>query len=510
MTGNWPSQLNKLATVTASGSVSAGKHNSFNPASGALVATLPLLTTGAVAAALAAGQIVRTKISKSKVDLSSNAVTVTCAGSDTFEGGSTTVALLAAGEKLTLTAAILPGGSGPVWVVEEHTVPRDILDGRYATRARSRVVWSLGDSTAAGAPAGSSADSEVAASVPAAKSSITFQTTSWQPWGVLASQGKWTLGGIVATGGYTSAQIRDTLLPQLLAVAKPGDTVVVQAGTNSQVIADTKNIYDALRAAGLYTVAVSIAPSTASTVTLVEQFNALLKDYCNTNGIPLVDSYGLFCDPTSAAYRSNFLLDGVHPNTAGFQALGQLIASTLNNIFSTDPGLLVRHNAVYAPQKVTKPLGGGANGTDYGLFSSLGTSTITTVSDTDFQGGQCYALTRGDSAIQADFVGGNRPTLTAGRKYRLGFALKTAISVGATWQVALESNTTGTRHLWGFGYPSYMSANQSSIGRMYSEFVCAVTDVYRLRVALAGTGTAGDLLKIGEITFLDLTAEGVA
>lgn len=480
-----------LAAVTAAGALAIGKHTPVNAAAGPLAMTLPAAST------VNAGR----SLSVEKTDSSANAVTVT----GSIRGATATVTLALTNEVIEFTA----DAAGSWWITAGQKTKRS-LDTLYTPRVRSRVVWSLGDSTASGSPAGSAADSEAAATVIAAKSAITFQTTSWQPWGLLASQGKWTLGGIAALGGYTAAQIRDTLMPGLLAVAQPGDTVVVQAGTNGQVFADTVNIYDMLRAAGLYTVAVSIAPSTASTVVNVEAFNAQLKNYCNANGIPLADAYGLFVDPTSAAYRSAYLADGVHPNAAGFQALGQLIASVLNGIFPSDPGLLVRHNAAYAAQKATKPLGGGANGTDYGLFVSLGTSTITTVSDTDFQGGQCYLLTRGDSGIQADFVGGNRPTLTAGRKYRIGFAIKTALSNGGTWQVALESNTTGQRHFWGFGYPSFMTANQSSIGRMYSEFVMPVTDVYRLRVSMGGTSIAGDTIKLGEITFLDLTAAGVA
>lgn len=475
-------------TVTANTTATAGKHLPVDATAGAVTITLPAATTTNAGAHL----------SVEKRDSSTNLVTI----SGSIRGTVTTVALTWKNETIEFI-----GDASGSWVPTAGHKTKTSLDLAYS-RTRSRVVWSLGDSTAAGSPAGSAADSEVAASVPAAKSSITFQTTSWQPWGLFASQGKWTLGGIVATGGYTAAQIRDTLMPQLLAVAQPGDTVVVQAGTNGQVIADVRNIYDALRAAGLYTVAVSIAPSTSSTVTNVEAFNALLKDYCNTNGIPLVDAYGLFVDPTSAAYRSTYLADGVHPNAAGFQALGQLIAATLNTIFPTDPGLLVRHNAGYTPQKITKPLSGGVNGTDWGLFVGLGTSTVTTASDTDFQGGQCYLLTKHDTNIQMDFAP-SHPTLTAGKRYRVGFAVKTSLAAGGTWQVLIESNTTGTRHLWGFGYPSYLSANQGSIGRVYSEFVAAVTDTYRFRVSIGGTAVDGDTLKIGELTLLDLTAEGL-
>lgn len=131
MTANWPAQLTKLATVTTSSTVTAGKHNSYNATAGALVATLPPLTTGAVQTALAASQVVRVKVSKAKSDVSANAVTVTCAAGDTFEAGGTTVALTASGEKITLVAGTIPGASGPTWISEEHTVPRDVLDTRY-------------------------------------------------------------------------------------------------------------------------------------------------------------------------------------------------------------------------------------------------------------------------------------------------------------------------------------------------------------------------------------------
>lgn len=137
MTSNWPAQLGKLATVTTAVAVQMGKHSSYNATSGALAPALPALTSGSVATALAAGQVVRARVSKSKADTTANAVTVTCAGSDTFEGGTTTAALLAAGEKLTISAQPNPAGAGYVWVVEEHTFPRDTADARYPTKAQA-------------------------------------------------------------------------------------------------------------------------------------------------------------------------------------------------------------------------------------------------------------------------------------------------------------------------------------------------------------------------------------
>ncbi|WP_375490210.1 hypothetical protein [uncultured Jatrophihabitans sp.] len=121
--GTYASSLGRLATATTAVAPTVGKNQPYSTASGPLAPTLPPLTSGAVAAALAAGQLVRLKITKSKLDTNVNSLTLTCSGSDTFESPTqTTMVLTLPGERVTLIAGTIPGGSGPVWIVEDHDV----------------------------------------------------------------------------------------------------------------------------------------------------------------------------------------------------------------------------------------------------------------------------------------------------------------------------------------------------------------------------------------------------
>ena len=121
----------------------------------------------------------------------------------------------------------------------------------------NRTVWAVGDSLTQGI-AGLSYDSNVAPGI--GQPLLHYMAGSWETWALLASEARWTFGGIFATGSYTAAQILSVHVPQLLQVAQPGDTVVVLAGTNGNVLADVKAIHATLHAARLRTVAATIPP----------------------------------------------------------------------------------------------------------------------------------------------------------------------------------------------------------------------------------------------------------
>ena len=373
-------------------------------------------------------------------------------------------------------------------------------------RRRTRTVWGIGDSLTAGSASGGGGltyDSALYSSI--GQPAIWYQGGSWAMWALIYSQAKWTFGGFFATGGYTAAQILSTHVPSVIAAASPGDTVVVLAGTNGNVLADVKTIHSTLRAAGLHTVAVTIPPSTAAGLDAVSWFNAGLKQYAAANDIPIADVHAAVVDTATGAYASAYNGDGVHPSQAGDLVFGQAIGAVLNGFFPTAVSL-ANHNAAIAGRLQTKPLAldTPASGTEYSSLSSLGTSTIAAAANANFAGGYGYLFTRGDTDINARM---KTMTLVAGHRIRLGMSIETSSGSG-TWGMRLESNTTGQKILLGLGYTTNVSRTISN-GRFYVEFVVPTLPdyTYRLRLNITGAGTT---VHIGEVTVDDLTAMGAA
>lgn len=372
-------------------------------------------------------------------------------------------------------------------------------------RRRSRTVWALGDSLTAGSGSGGGGityDNTLFAST--GQPCLQYQGGSWTTWALFASDARWTFGGVFATASWTAAQILATHVPAVIAAAAPGDTVVVLAGTNGNVLADVKKIHAALRDAGLHTVACTIPPSSASTLASVAAFNAGIKKYAASNGIPLVDLHGAVVDPATGAYSAAYNGgDGIHPNQAGSKVMGEAIATVVNTFFANRVAL-VDHNAAFAGQLQTKPLGLGAPaaGTDYNFLSAAGTSTVTFPGKAGWAGGGSYLWTRGDTNISGRLA---NITLVAGRRIRLGMALNAA-GAARSWGMRLESSTTGQKVLFGIGYPTTLTTVLGD-SRFFVEFtVPTLPDYsYRLRVAVEGAGTT---LQQGELTIQDLTAMG--
>ena len=73
--------LTGSAVMTSGTTASIGKFNVYNATSGSLIATLPALATPTIGARLVVGKYLG--------DTSANTVTINCAGSDTFQDGST-------------------------------------------------------------------------------------------------------------------------------------------------------------------------------------------------------------------------------------------------------------------------------------------------------------------------------------------------------------------------------------------------------------------------------------
>lgn len=108
-----PAIISPLAPITTATTPGLGTLQPYNASAGALAPVLPALS------GVRDGSDVI--IEKDSADTSTNAVTATCAGSDTFAAGSTAIPLTVGGERLELQAATI--NSVRVWKVIRRYVP---------------------------------------------------------------------------------------------------------------------------------------------------------------------------------------------------------------------------------------------------------------------------------------------------------------------------------------------------------------------------------------------------
>lgn len=410
----------------------------------------------------------------------------------------------------------LPVGSANVDVenLQLHSVSEDpvaspfnpaTLNDTFALR-RTRTVYGLGDSLTDGAGVNGGGVTFDETLFPSkGQPALQFQGGSWVPWALFASEAKWTIGGVFATGGYTGPQIRDIHVPSLLMVARPGDTVVVLAGTNGGSVSAVEDIHNTLRANGLLTVACTIPPNSFSTLSLVAAFNAQLKEFCAVKDIPLVDLHAEVVDPATGLYQAAFNSDGVHPNQLGGQKFGRAIAATLNSFFPTAVSL-VDHNVAFTGQLQGAALAiSPVEWTNYSTMAGVGTGSLGPAANPNFRGGFGYKFLKGDTHIHAKL---QDYTLTPGHRMRIGFAMEANATGGGGWGFRLESNTTGLKTLMGVGFPTEFTISQPA-GRFYMEFtVPQIPDfIYRMRVSVSGG--AGTYVHLGEVTIQDLTLMGL-
>jgi hypothetical protein len=176
-------------------------------------------------------------------------------------------------------------------------------------------------------------------------------TANWTEWGFGAWLRRFLLGRIdlpgsrvFATGGYTIAQVRDVWLPQCLAAAP--DWVVVHVGKNSlgsdtpaNLAAQLKTIYDSLRLAGIFVVAIPIrccnSPNSFTGVPLLQQgyLNNWIKNYWRTySGGVFIDINYNYLDFSTGNAQAIYLRDGIHDNVTSAILMGQTLANVINGL----------------------------------------------------------------------------------------------------------------------------------------------------------------------------------
>lgn len=174
----------------------------------------------------------------------------------------------------------------------------------------------------------------------------TTAATGYGPWASYLLGGGFEIvtnssGTAFATSTYALNQIEDTWLADVL--ASDADTVCLLGGTNadgtnsdttSEKYTQWLSIITQLQAAGKRPVAFCMWPDDGTSYTSdyrneVFKFNDLIRSYCKSNGIIIVDPVEYFTDYTDGTTHNNYLSDAIHPNAVGHQTLGRMLAEKL-------------------------------------------------------------------------------------------------------------------------------------------------------------------------------------
>lgn len=374
----------------------------------------------------------------------------------------------------------------------------------------SRRLWALGDSVwDAGNTGASQGSGRIGFTVFADRSIVGA---------VLANlDGRVRYGGVCATSGYTSTQIRDTHLPTVLAQGAAGDVVLVGGPTNdanvgsvSATIAVLTDICEQLDAAGMIPLMTTVPPNKnpAQYVAWAQSVNAWMQVYANRHGYPFADVYAAVVNPATntlqAAYDQG---DTTHLNGTGAWAAGVTIAAAIKaripavpvsplSVTNAYPSGLVAVNNVFLTDATSD-----GNPDGWTPLGTLGTSTRVLSTDAAVVG-KALVETGNDNAV---LVRSPSFTLTPGHRVLLGFKVKA--DTGGNWTVKL-TNLGGAGTLC--GYQNITLGNTDWATILFDFIVPTGWPSYSFALDLNNQATGGKVVRYAQPTMRSLTAEGIA
>ena len=278
---------------------------------------------------------------------------------------------------------------------------------------------------------------------------------SWHAWASIITNGRLTLTGIYATGGYTVTEVLRDHIPQ--AIANGSTFCIVMCGRNDIVLSvDIDNvtipafitIFRKLRQAGIIPVVCTMSAQSntgADSRRVAElKLNAWLRAYAMKYSLPLVDLHRYTVNPLTGNWTPGYNQDVSHPNGTGAKVMGQALADGLKEW--TAPVFTARADeqvaAGLSQNLITNALfltNDGTNPTDW-TVTTAGTASITTDSAVK---GNVWNITNQAAEIAV--------AVTAGQTIQLGFFVKTgsalfecyALAGGRInhWQVIIIENS---------------------------------------------------------------------
>lgn len=304
-----------------------------------------------------------------------------------------------------------------------------------------------------------------AAGSPARAVLTKFDSQSVPMWTTFLSNNRLRYGGIFAHGGYTTQQIIDIYLPQILALNPLPGIVVMNVGTNDNydltaALPKVVGIIDTLRKRGILPVVTGAPPNggnapIGSDTAMRLKWNTALSSACVTRGVPYVDVFSPLADPAHGGMKLTYGQDNTHPSSVGAKVWAQAIVNALATAapFYTDPGGMPMANVVNFdtttfPFNVNNALlmtDTNADGVPDGYtkqFSSSGGDVSSLVTEAGVPG-KMLSSTRGANATGNNWT--TAPvTLIPGKKYRAYIRLKTS-GLDAAYNSQLGTVTGGVQ-----------------------------------------------------------------
>lgn len=187
------------------------------------------------------------------------------------------------------------------------------------SRAGNRTVF-LGDSETQGAD----------------QISTNFRGTAWPIIASVRSGGRIIHARNAGIGGNTTLAMLNRFDTDVTPFAPT--TVALLAGTNDSAVTpfDTwtsqmTSIINKIRGISATPIMATIPPNNGTSVrkqAIVKQ-NVWIREFANRRGIALVDFYALLVDPANGNFKAAYMNDGIHPNAAGYAAMGVLFADMI-------------------------------------------------------------------------------------------------------------------------------------------------------------------------------------
>lgn len=283
-------------------------------------------------------------------------------------------------------------------------------------------------------------------------------------------------GGVYATGGYHMTQIRDTHLPQVLALSPAPGAAILFLGTNDigNPLNYTQHIFKGIVAqlldASIAPILVTIMPRDDATTNnpTVITWNTWVKQFALANGFFVLDAYAAVS--LAGAFRSGYSSDGMHPTPIGYRAIAdQGITDGLPLLFP----VLTQNLTSTLITDLTNFFNDGVNNlglftTDTDLdgvadgFTKSGTGTFSLVIPSGGDGlsgnwQQIRHSTTGNTVFIQRTISG----YVGGEQYRFSCRVQTSniSSTGRAFYLELKATVPG-----GYTYPNGSSGTSVQIG----------------------------------------------
>lgn len=324
----------------------------------------------------------------------------------------------------------------------------------------------------------------------------------WPIWAQHFSNGLIRYSGVYATGGFTTAQILQIHIPQVVA-AKPSFCVVL-AGRNDInqkinidiTLANLKSMFLTLRRAGIIPVVCTMCAQSENDTQqniLQSSINDWLVSYAVKYGLPLVDFHSATIDPATGTWAPGYNFDKSHPTPVGARAMGKRLSDTMTKwVAPTYPRIAVEQSdPATHPNQIPNPLLYANDGVNPSGWTVITPGTSAVVDDASITGKAWQLSSGADRSITIPVV--------SGASYGFGFKFKTVSeNTCEVYAVAGSDRTATSGYLAGI---KRWQGNTVDFGVFYDEFTVPA-GVSNITVCIRSDGS---VLSLAQITLSKLT-----